>query len=411
MAAREDRGRREQPAPHRHRPLARLHVPRVTTTADLLAGALGALAGVVGTFVALRPRAPRAETAREAPAPPDGDGERAARLVDALPFAAFTVDARGRVLVFNAAACALFGVERGRAAGRALIELVPSVELERMVQGALAGATRTGDVTFGSGARERFYGVTAQPYEQGAMAIASDRTALLAAEKMRSDFIGNVSHELRTPLSAMKLMLETLLLSDDDPDARALFLPQIQGEVERMIRLVEDLLELARSESGTVPLRRERFDLGGVATSAVNSFAQRADALGVELELDAPRPVAVEADRERLMQVAMNLIDNALRHTPPGGNVTVQVAREGAEGLLSVRDTGIGIPYADLPRIFERFYVVDRSRAREHTGTGLGLAIAKHIVEAHGGTLSADSTYGRGATFTVRIPAVPAAEG
>jgi two-component system, OmpR family, phosphate regulon sensor histidine kinase PhoR len=347
----------------------------------------------------------RGAVAREVPAPADGDGERAARLVDALPFAAFTVDARGRVLVFNAAACALFGVERGRAAGRALIELVPSVELERMVQGALAGETRTADVPFGSGARERFYGVTAQPYEEGAMAIAADRTALLAAEKMRSDFIGNVSHELRTPLSAMKLMLETVLVSDDDAEARALFLPQVQNEVERMIRLVEDLLELARSESGTVPLRRERFDLAEVAASTVHTFAYRAHALGVELRIDASGPVDVEADRGRLTQVVVNLVDNALRNTPRGGNAVVEVRRDDAgAALLRVRDTGVGIPYADLPRIFERFYVVDRSRAREHTGTGLGLAIAKHIVEAHGGTLVADSIYGQGATFTVHIP-------
>jgi len=356
--------------------------------------------------VALRPpRARDADVPRDVPPPAGEDGDRAARLVDALPFAAFTVDPRGRVLVFNAAACALFDVERGRAVGRALIEVVPSVELERMVQGALAGETRTGNVPFGSGARERFYGVTAQPYEQGAMAIAADRTALLAAEKMRSDFIGNVSHELRTPLSAMKLMLETIQASGDDPEARALFLPQLQPEVERMIRLVEDLLELARSESGTVALRLERFELGDIAASAIGMFARRAEELGVQLVQETPEAVLVDADRGRLTQVAVNLVDNALRHTPSGGRVTVEVRRDGADALLRVRDTGVGIPYADLPRVFERFYVVDRSRAREHTGTGLGLAIAKHIVEAHSGTLAADSVYGRGATFTVRIKA------
>jgi two-component system, OmpR family, phosphate regulon sensor histidine kinase PhoR len=378
----------------------------VSATADVVALALGALAGVAATYAALRASSgERTAAPRAVPAPADGDGDRAARLVDALPFAAFTVDGRSRVLVFNAAACALFGVDRARAIGRALIEVVPSVELERMVHAALAGETRTGDVPFGSGARERFYGVTAQPYEEGAMAIAADRTALLAAEKMRSDFIGNVSHELRTPLSAMKLMLETVLVADDDAEARTIFLPQIQAEVERMIRLVEDLLELARSESGAQPLRRERFDLGDVASATVNTFAQRADALGVELELEAPQAVVVDADRGSLVQVAVNLVDNALRHTPAGGSVTVEVRRDGNDALLRVRDTGTGIPFADLPRVFERFYVVDRSRSREHAGTGLGLAIAKHVVEAHGGSLVAESVYGRGATFTMRIPA------
>jgi two-component system, OmpR family, phosphate regulon sensor histidine kinase PhoR len=356
------------------------------------------------TYAALRASAAeRSAAPHEAPEPAGGDGERAARLVDALPFAAFTVDARGRMLVFNAAACALFGVDRARAIGRALIEVVPSVELERMVHAALAGETRTRDVVFGSGTRERYVGVTAQPYEDGAMAIAADRTALLAAERMRSDFTGNVSHELRTPLSAMKLMLETVLVAGDDPEARKLFLPQIQNEVERMIRLVEDLLELARSESGTVPLHRERFDLAEMAAATLKTFARRADAAGVKLKLAAPSPVEVDADRGNLTQVAVNLIDNALRHTPADGSVTVEVSRDGGDAVLRVRDTGTGIPFADLPRVFERFYVVDRSRSREHAGTGLGLAIAKHLVEAHGGSLTAESVYGKGATFTMRV--------
>jgi signal transduction histidine kinase len=153
-------------------------------------------------------------------------------------------------------------------------------------------------------------------------------------------------------------------------------------------------------------LRREVFDLTEVATSVVNTFAQRSIAAGVELDLDAPEEVFVDADRNRLTQVALNLLDNALRHTPPGGTVSVEVASEGRNALLRVRDTGRGIPYHDLPHIFERFYVVDRSRSREHTGTGLGLSIARHLVEAHGGTLSAHSIYGRGATFVCRLPRI-----
>jgi two-component system phosphate regulon sensor histidine kinase PhoR len=375
-------------------------------TPDVISVSVGALAGIAVTYAAFR----RMERARAAvPArvdePVESDGSRVARLVDALPFAAFTVDARGRVSLFNDAAAALFGIERARAVGRALIEVVPSVDLERMVGAALAGASRTADVVFGSGARERYVGVTAQPYEGGAMAIAADRTALLAAEKMRSDFIANVSHELRTPLAAMKLMLETVVVADDDAEARALFLPQVQHEVERMVRLVEDLLELARSESGTMPLRTERFDLGEVAASTVSTFAQRAAAQGVDLRLEAPERVGVDAERGSLTQVAVNLVDNALRHTPAGGTVAVEVVRDGADAVLRVRDTGAGIPFADLPRVFERFYVVDRSRARGQTGTGLGLAIAKHLVEAHRGTLVAHSVYGQGATFTMRVPA------
>jgi two-component system phosphate regulon sensor histidine kinase PhoR len=383
------------------------------TELDVAFGALGALLGAVATLAAVRigknraPAAPR----RDPAAPREPDDARVARLVGALPFAAFTIDRRLRVRVFNAAAATLFGVDASRAVGRAIIELIPSVDLERMLAAALAGEISSRDVIFGSGGRERYVGVTAQPYEGGAMAIAADRTTYLAVERTRRDFFSDVSHELRTPLSAMKLMLETVLVSDDDAEARTLFLPQIAAEVERMIRLVQDLLELARSDAGALPVRRERFDLTDVATSTVNTFAQRADGLGVELELEAPLAVDVVADRGSLIQVMMNLVDNALRHTPSPGRVTVELSRDGADALLRVRDTGIGIPFADLSRIFDRFYVVERSRSREHTGTGLGLAIAKQLVEAQGGTLIAESVYGQGATFTMRLPAATEADG
>src|SRR5260370_22882488 len=142
----------------------------------------------------------------------------------------------------------------------------------------------------------------------------------------------------------------------------------------------------------------------GGAVVRVKMVAQGGDAQGVAHDVEAPDPVMVEADREQLIQVMVNLVDNALRHTPAGGSVTVEVLRERSEAVLVVRDTGTGIPFGDLPRIFERFYVVDRSRARDRGGTGLGLAIAKHLVEGHGGTLVAESVYGSGASFTVRLP-------
>jgi len=136
----------------------------------------------------------------------------------------------------------------------------------------------------------------------------------------------------------------------------------------------------------------------------VNTFAQRADQTQVELELEAPQEVFVDADRNRLIQIAMNLVDNALRHTPAGGTVSVDVDQLGDRAILRVRDTGAGIPYKDLPHIFERFYVVDRSRSRGHSGTGLGLSIARHLIEAHGGTIVAESQLGGGSTFTCSLP-------
>jgi len=255
-----------------------------------------------------------------------------------------------------------------------------------------------------AGPRSRTLRLIVRPYEDGALAIAIDRTGPLAAERAQREFTGNVSHELRTPLTTMRLMLETLLLDPEDAEARALFLPQIGGEVERMTRLVDDLLELSRSESGVIVLRRARFRLDELAAATLATFSARAAAGGITLTRIAADPVEVDGDRERLTQVIVNLLDNALRHTPRGGEVTVEAMREGAAAVLRVSDTGSGIPFADLTRIFERFYVVDRSRSREHGGTGLGLAIARQVVEAHRGRIGAESVYGRSTVFTVRIP-------
>jgi two-component system phosphate regulon sensor histidine kinase PhoR len=377
----------------------------------LLAAAGGLVAGAGATLVVVRWRAGRApDTAPERPAPPGPyDDGRTQRVLAAFPFAALLIDAAGIVRYVNVAAEQLFDIQAERAVGQSVIAVVPSVVMERQVRSAISGATLVQDITFGNFARERTLGITTHPFEGGAVLVAADRTALLAIEHVRREFVANVSHELRTPLTTIKLMLETVLIADDDAEARSMFLPQAAREVDRMIRLVEELLELARSESGSVKLERSIFDLTDIAASAVNTFAQRFDAAQVELELEAPEGVFVDADRNRLTQVALNLLDNALRHTPAGGTVTVEVVGEGRFALLRVRDTGRGIPYHDLPHIFERFYVVDRSRSREHTGTGIGLSIARHIVEAHGGTLTADSVYGRGAVFTCKLPRIPEA--
>jgi signal transduction histidine kinase len=255
--------------------------------------------------------------------------------------------------------------------------------------------------------RERILGITVEPIEgEGVMAIAVDRTELISLERIRRDFVSNVSHELRTPLAAIKLMVETMIDAQDDADARAQFMPRVAAEVDRIVKLVEDLLAMARSESGRLIMRKERFDLTDVAAMVVDTFSQRASKLDVDLDLEAPEPVYVDADRDRLAQVAVNLVDNALRHTPAGGSVMVEVGAEAQWALLRVRDTGAGIAHADLAHIFDRFYVADRSRSRGQSGTGLGLSIARNLVEAHGGTLVADSKLGRGATFTCRIPRV-----
>lgn len=329
-------------------------------------------------------------------------------LLRNLPLAALTLSRRGMITSINPTAAALFGLDPHRVLGRALIEAIPSIELERQVSAALRGESSMRTIVIAEVAQERTFSVAAFTLDdRGDVAlIASDQTQLVALERVRREFVSNVSHELRTPLSSIKLMVETVLLSDGDSDAAPMFLPKVVREVDRMVALVDDLLQVAHSESGRLALRRESFDLADFAASILNMFAHRAETLEVALDLETREPVRVWADRNRLTQVLVNLLDNALRHTPSGGSVTVAVERDAGEAIVSVRDTGVGIPYADLPHIFERFYVVDRSRSREHTGTGLGLSIARHLVEAHGGTLIAHSVLGDGATFECRLPVV-----
>jgi two-component system phosphate regulon sensor histidine kinase PhoR len=375
----------------------------------LTAVAIGLVLGVLLTVAARRvgAGAQPATHGAELPAGPYDD-DRTRLVLGALPFGAFLVDERGVVRFINIAAERLFRVDAGRALGQGIVAVVPSVPLERLVLAAIAGDPATRDVVVADRARELTIGVTAYPYESGAVVVAVDRSNLVALEHVRQDFVANVSHELRTPLTSMKLMIETVNGAPEDAEARSIFLPQIAGETERMIRLVEDLLEIARSESGTLLLDRTTFDLTDTAVAVVNAAAERARTLDVALDFESPEAVFVDADRDRLTQVTLNLVDNALRHTPRGGSVRVEVLREDRDAVLRVVDSGTGIPYSDLPHVFERFYVVDRSRSRDQGGTGLGLSIARHLVELHGGSITAQSVFGHGATFVCRFPAVSA---
>jgi two-component system phosphate regulon sensor histidine kinase PhoR len=378
--------------------------------------AIGALGGLgLARILWHHPAASQApaEKAAEAEQNAGRSDARFERLIRNLPLAAITIGRRGTISSFNPTAAALFGLDPQRTVGKSLIEAIPSVELERQVNAALRGESSMRTIVIPEIESERTFNVATFPSDPDGevVLIASDQTQLVALEKVRREFISNVSHELRTPLSSIKLMVETVLLSGEETEASAMFLPKVLHEVDRMVQLVEDLLQLAHSESGRLALRREWFDLSEFARSVTNMFAQRAETLGVQLEVGASEALHVYADRNRLTQVLVNLIDNALRHTPAGGRVTIGVAREGGEAIVAVRDTGVGIPYNDLPHIFERFYVVERSRAREMSGTGLGLSIAKQLLEAHGGSISAESDLGAGSTFTCRIPiGAPAAE-
>jgi signal transduction histidine kinase len=221
-------------------------------------------------------------------------------------------------------------------------------------------------------------------------------------ERMRRELVANVSHELKTPISALRAHLENLLDGVEEPDRRTLQVMLAQSE--RLSRLVEQLLDLSRLESGDVPFERSAVSIGPLVSQVVSELHLGSpDGVSVRDET-GPNVPAVWADRERLHQVLLNLLDNAARFTPRGGAVTVTATRSGDRCEVRVADTGPGIPPEHLPHVFERFYRVDQARSRGEGGTGIGLAIARSIVESHGGRIWAESEVGSGSVFAFDLP-------
>jgi signal transduction histidine kinase len=247
--------------------------------------------------------------------------------------------------------------------------------------------------------------VTARPLPTGgAVFCVHDVSALRRLEAVRRDFVANVSHELKTPLTSISGYAETLLADDPDATTRQQFLRTIAANAQRMQALVEDLLDLAKLESGHYQPHLQRVDLKQAVETAWSAFVSPASERRVSFVTAIPTGQRLAADPDAVSQILTNLFENAIRHTPAGGRVEVS-ARDIVDGAeLVVRDTGSGIPTEHLPRIFERFYRVDSHRAREHGGTGLGLSIVKHLVEAHEGSIEVESALGQGTTFRMRFP-------
>jgi two-component system phosphate regulon sensor histidine kinase PhoR len=242
--------------------------------------------------------------------------------------------------------------------------------------------------------------------------VLHDVTALRRLERVRAEFVENVSHELRTPLTAVQGSLETLLEGAlAEPAHARRFVEMAHAHAVRLGRLVEDLRQLSDVETGRAALELQPVELGAVVATVAGTFERAAAEKRLSLVHDVPAGLRVRADRDRLVQILVNLVDNAVKYTPEGGRVTLAAGRRGDDRVeIAVADTGIGIPSAELPRLTERFYRVDRARSRALGGTGLGLAIVKHLVQAHGGEIRIESELGQGTTVSVRLPAPPSAD-
>lgn len=298
------------------------------------------------------------------------------------------------------------GAAAAAAAGFALYRTrvhAPMLDISRIAQDLAAGRHEARVVRRAPG----FLGRLGATMNLLAERFQHDIAELKRLEQTRREFVANASHELRTPLASIKAYAETLSSGGVPPEEAKDFIREIEANAERMAKLVDDLLDLSALESGRMPPDYEPLFLGPIAAKAAAGLKALAARKRIVLRVgpfhDLP---SVRADRGQIKQVLVNLLDNAIKYTPENGLVRLEARFE--NGLVSVwvEDNGIGIPPEDLPRVFERFYRVDKARSRDMGGTGLGLSIVKHIIEAHGGTVAADSEPGRGSRFSFTLPAL-----
>jgi two-component system, OmpR family, phosphate regulon sensor histidine kinase PhoR len=336
------------------------------------------------------------------------DRDRAGQILDALDDGVLLLDGAGRLLVANPSARSWFGLPDDLRPGLPVKRVlgVPQVTV-LAEQAAAARAPVVANLTLVF-PEPRTLAMRAFPLADrgptGRIVVTmTDITQRRRLEVLRRDFVANASHELKTPVAAVRVLAETLLTAlPEDPEAGRRFAERIGREAERLDVLVRDLLDLSRVERGTLDI--EPVDLVGLVKEVAGGYTDLAEERRVRLKTELRPQVSLRGDRAQLGLLLSNLVDNALRHTSAKGTVWVRLEASESRATLEVADTGDGIPAGELPRIFERFYRVDKARARQTGGTGLGLAIVRHVAEAHGGTVRVDSELGRGSTFTVTLP-------
>ena len=361
----------------------------------------------------------RLATALEALAAQVGEGSAARATEDAEVAAilasmvegVIAVDRQSRILTVNPALEAIFDIQRSAVFGHSILEAIRNRAFSDILDTVLqTGRSTTRELEMLTPV-ERVFQVQAAPLTGngrtvGAVAVLHDVTALRRLEGLRREFVANVSHELKTPLTSIKGFVETLLDGAvDDPVNNRKFLQIIAGHTEQLTRLIDDLLALSQIESREAGLALAPVPLRPVLEETLLMLKPQLDHRQIVVELDLPTDLPpLKADRDRLKQAVLNLLDNAVKFNVEGGTITISASPGHEAVLIHVTDAGIGIPPEDLPRIFERFYRVDKARSRQLGGTGLGLSIVKHIAEAHGGAASVQSQLGRGSTFSLRWP-------
>ena len=320
------------------------------------------------------------------------------------------IDRNQHVLLINEAAQNLLGLRHMDFERLPDISRAPPI-IEAFLSVLTKGERASARVEIAAGINKRVLRLQTAPlrfsdaHVEGVVGAFIDITQIERLESIRQAFLANVSHELRTPLTSIIAYTETLLdggLNDKDNSLR--FLNTIYRNTERMRNLVNDISELSLIEAGAVRLSFDRLSLHSVVNEVFNGLAPRSEKYQVRLRNEVPEHCSVIADRRRLEQILINLVDNAIKFNRPQGEVIVSADIEDEQIIIRVRDTGVGIPSEHLPRVFERLYRVDKARSRELGGTGLGLAIVKHLTRAHGGDAEVNSTVGQGCEFVIKLP-------
>jgi len=317
------------------------------------------------------------------------------------------VDEKGLVRLINPAAARILGMDASETGGQSLTEVVRNYQITDLWEKSRAGNTQLAN-TFPMTQNQAFVQVIVTPLNVvpsgRSLIVLQDLTRIHQLEQVRRDFVSNVSHELRTPMSSLKALVETLEDGAlEDKPAAIKFLAQMNLEIDNLVQIVEELLELSKIESGKVPLKLISIPPKKMIDSAVSRMALQAERAKITVGVTIPRKISdVRADPQKIEQVLINLIHNAIKFTSPGGKITLGADENATRVILYVQDTGMGIAPDDLKRVFERFYKTDRARSSK--GTGLGLSISRHLVEAHQGSIWAESEVGKGSTFYFSLP-------
>jgi two-component system phosphate regulon sensor histidine kinase PhoR len=339
------------------------------------------------------------------------DGNQMRAVLASVIEGVAAIDKNERVILFNSALEKMFNVSKDKVIGEYFWEVIRNSELNALLKEVMEKKKFQRKELILVFPQEKIFEVHALPIKGeedilGVVAVLHDITELKKLERMRVEFVANVSHELRTPLTSISGFVETLKDGAiDDPENNRRFLDIIEAHVGRLSNLICDLLEISMMESRESKIEFQQVNFQDLARNAVSNFERAIKEKGHTVKIDFPAGFPeVEIDKEKMEQVFSNLLDNAIKFTPEKGEICIRAIDKEKDIQIEISDTGIGIPQEHLPRLFERFYRVDKARSREIGGTGLGLSIVKHIIQAHGGKAGVESKLDKGSKFFFTLP-------